>query len=128
MRFKFQMEPWMLPILLPFGAVPEKCYAELHGRQLHVKMGVLFQDVLELNSMSHVEPSTWPVILGLGHRVGLQGQMGVLASHKNVVRIHFKEPQFIKFLGAFHFKTHDFYLALEDADGFVDIMSLRLRP
>jgi len=128
MRFKFQIEPWMVPILFPFGAVAEQCYAELHGRQLHVKMGRLFDETLELSSMASVESSTWPIYLGLGQRIGLQNQMGVLASHRNVVRIRFSDPQFIKFLGAFHFKTHDFYLALEDAEGFLEIMSLRLRP
>ncbi|PKL75250.1 MAG: hypothetical protein CVV27_16340 [Candidatus Melainabacteria bacterium HGW-Melainabacteria-1] len=126
MRFKFLLEPLMLPILFPFGATADSCFAELSEAGLQVKMGKLFDEVLDLKTVESVEAGKWPLLSGLGHRIGFNHEMGVLASTRNVVKLHFKEPQFIKALWAFHFKTHDFFLALEEPERFIQEVKKRI--
>lgn len=126
MRYAFLLEPLMIPILFPFGANPENCYVEIEGEQLHVKMGKLFDEKLDLRNIAHLAPDKWPFWWGLGHRIGFNHAMGVLGSTRNVVRLHFKEPAAIKALGAFSYQTHDFYLALQDPDGFIQDLQKKL--
>ena len=119
MSYLFQMEPWMLPLLLPFGAKQENSFVAIEDDQLHIKMGKLFDEKIDIKSISDVSLSKWSILGGLGHRVGLKQDMAVLASTKNVIKIHFEDPQALKALGPVYLKINDFYLALQSPEDFI---------
>ena len=124
MRFQFLIDPWILPILLPFGATPSNSYAELEGNKLHVKLGYLFDETLDVSKIERAEKAHWSLLQGLGHRIWFGKKMGVLASTRNVVCLSFKEPQLIKALWSFYFETNEFYLSLADPDAFIKALEL----
>ncbi len=126
MNYLFQMEPWMLPLLMPFGASQETSFVSIEGKQLHVKMGKLFDEYIDLETIADVAPGKWHILGGLGHRVGLKQDMAVLASTKNVVQLHFKEPQALKALGPVYLKISDFYLSLQEPEAFIAALNLAL--
>ena len=126
MRYDFQIDPLMKWILLPFSATPENCFAEIESETLHVKMGKLFDEVLPLSHMKQAESSQWPFYLGLGARLGLNGEYGVLASTKNVVAIDFQDHEYIKALGPMHFKAQKLVLSLEEPEAFMRALNEKL--
>ncbi|MEZ0370062.1 MAG: hypothetical protein ACAI44_13325 [Candidatus Sericytochromatia bacterium] len=127
MRFEFLLEPLIVPILFPFGATQERCFVELEDHKLHVKMGALFDETLDLEEVATIEKGKWPFYWGLGHRIGMHHSMGVLASTRNVVKLSFAKPAMIKALGPLYHETKDFFLALKDPDGFIREVQQQLK-
>jgi hypothetical protein len=123
MSYLFQIEPWMLPLLMPFQVTQDQAYVAVEGDKLHVKMGRLFDELIEIETIKQVSLGKWPIWGGLGHRIGLKHDMAVLASTKNVVKIHFKTAQPLKAIGPVYLKVHDFYLALQEPQDFIDEMN-----
>lgn len=119
MRFDFEIEPLMQPVLFPFGARPETCYAEVNGETLSIQMGSLFSEKLPLSAVDSAAKDKWSLLGGLGVRIGFHNTMAVLASTKNVVKLSFKEPVMLQALGPFFHQTRGLYLALQDPDGFL---------
>lgn len=84
-----------------------------------LKFGSLFEQTLELKKIAKVDRAEWPLYRGLGHRIWFGKRTGVLASTRNVVCIHFKDPQPIKALFGLYTETTELYLSMEDPDDFI---------
>ncbi len=126
MRFEFQAGLLIRPVLVPFGATRARRFADLQDQSLHVRLGWLFDDTIDLATVDAVERSRWPLYRGLGCRIGLGGEYGVLVSTRNVVRVRFRKQQAMPLLGRFKFQATSFYLALEEPDRFINEIRRRV--
>ena len=118
-RYYFHLAPLMKPILLPFGATRERSWAEISDEGLRVQFGHLFDQAFPRGQIESAERSSWFWLYGLGVRLGTGGRIGVIGSTENVVRVRFREPQFIHAVFGLHVKGKELYLALEEPDAFV---------
>ena len=70
MRFELQAGLWIRPVLVPFGAGRARRFADLEDQSLHVRLGWLFNDTIDLAAVDAVERSRWSLYLGLGCCLG----------------------------------------------------------
>lgn len=119
MRFDFKLEPLMIPILFPFGAKEDTCFAELDGGRLHIKMGSLFDETFDTANIAAASQDKWSLLGGMGVRIGFNHSVAVLASISNVVKLEFKEPEMLKVFGPIHHKTEALYLSFKDPEAFL---------
>jgi hypothetical protein len=126
LRFDFRAGWLLRALLLPFGATNRRLAATLEGRALRVQLGALFDHVVDLGLVDRVERSRWPLVYGLGCRIGAGRKFGVIASTENVVRLHFRERVPLPALGPWTFGAEWLYLSLEEPDRFVAEVQARL--
>ena len=126
MRFQFFSGTLIKPLVLPFGVKHTTSWVELSEDKLHICMGLLFNYKLDISKMESASRGKWPLLYGLGVRIGPAKKFGVLLSTKNVVAITFKDLEPIPAIGTITKKTKHFYLSLEEPDVFVQKLNKRI--
>jgi hypothetical protein len=96
-RFPILISPFWRYLLLPLGAMPERCFAEIEDGELHVRFGRWFDLRFPLEEVEEVGLSHWPLWAGIGPRY-LRGAVGLIGTYVNTVEVRFKEPQRVRML------------------------------
>jgi len=79
--------------LLAIGKTLGDAYVEIEDGQLHVKLGVFFDETIDVTTIERVAGSTWSLLGGLGVRSNLKDMVAVTTKSGPVAEITFKEPQ-----------------------------------
>jgi hypothetical protein len=116
-RFAIKRSAWVRPLLLLFGATPERSFVEIRGACLRARFG-WYQVTIPIEDIETVEPSDWPWYGGIGWRTNMRSVIGLVGSLAPVVRISLSRPVRTRLL-LIPIRLRELYLSLEDADGFI---------
>src|SRR5690349_7282671 len=84
-RYAIRLDPiWRVPLLI-IGATPSRSYVEVSDQTIGVNFGVCHEQV-SLSEVADAERRPWPLILGIGVRLGPDG-VAYVGSRKDVVLI-----------------------------------------
>lgn len=91
MRFPLRTTWWSRLALAPF-LVGREATVELDEHGVHVQLGRLFDERLAYDAVEAVSVERWPWIGGVGIRIGMGKDVGVISSTGSVVRIRLRRP------------------------------------
>lgn len=82
-------------LLVPFGATNSRSYVAIDAEQrtLDVRFGFLFHERIAIDNIASAEPTSWPLLAGIGWRTNLVSRIGLIGSYGEVVRLRLKTPQ-----------------------------------
>jgi hypothetical protein len=123
-RFPILISPLWRYLILPFGATPERCFAEIEEGELHVRFGWLFNQRIPLEEVESVSLGHWPVWAGVGLRTNLRGTVGLIGTYVNTVEVRFKEPQRVRML--IPMRCERLYLSVQEPHEFISAVTRRL--
>ncbi|MGZ3424027.1 MAG: hypothetical protein ACXWUG_04735 [Polyangiales bacterium] len=103
-----------------FGVKRESSFAEIEGGNLHVKMGIWFEEKIPLDQILQVAPSEWPWWGGLGVKLHHHG-VGVIGSTEGVVNVKFKQT--VRVRAVVGVDVEQLWLSLDDRDGFIKALA-----
>lgn len=117
MRFPILISPLWRLLLVPFGGIPGRSFAELENGQLHVRFGWLFDQRFPLAQVEAASPSYWPVWGGIGWRTNFRGTVGLIGTYVNIVEVRFRQAQCVRML--LPITCRRLYISLEEPRNFV---------
>jgi hypothetical protein len=113
--------------LLWLGRSLGDAFVDISGDQLHVKLGVIFDETLPLSAIESVEESTWGLLGGLGVRTNLRGTVAVTTKAGAVAEITFKEPRRLPLLPkVWSMEAKRLVVSPENLGGFIAELRSRL--
>lgn len=123
-RFDIKIDPfWSVPLLL-IGATQSRSWAEIGDDEIVVKFGI-GEVRLPLAQVASVEPHRWPLLYGIGHRIGYGG-MAFVGSTEGVVKIELKKPVPMDILFGIMKRFPRFFVSLQDPQGFASAVHERV--
>lgn len=123
MRYAMQLSTLFTPLLALFGGTRSRSYLDLDDQGVRLRFGI-FDERVPLEAIASAEPTTVPLIAGVGWKVG-PGTVGLLGSQQGTVRLTLREPRPMRFFG-FPVRTRNVVVSLEEPDAFLADLRGRL--
>lgn len=94
-RFLIRRDRAWAWLLVPFGGTNARSYVAIDAekRTLDVRFGFLFHERIAIDDIQLAEPTSWPLLGGIGWRTNLVSRIGLIGSYEEVVRLRLKKPQ-----------------------------------
>ena len=129
---KRALGPLAIPVavgggLMWLGRNLGEAYVELEDKELRIKLGVLFDEVIPLNDISRVRQSDWPLLGGLGVRSNLRDTVAVVTRPGPVAEISLWRPYRLPVIPRVYWvRAQRLLVSPEDLDGFIADLQTRL--
>ncbi len=121
-RFPILITQFSQALIIPFGVSRKRSFAQLHDGELHVRFGPMFDERIPLDSIEAVELTKWPRWAGVGPRTDFRGNVGLIGSYSNTVKMTLKKPMDVH-LFVLPVTCRKLYISLEDPDAFMQEIS-----
>ena len=117
-RFPIRISPISQALMIPFGVSRSRAFTQLADGKLHVRFGPMFDERVPLEDIKKAEVAHWPRWAGVGPRTDFRGNVGLVGSYDNTVKLTLKEPLKVN-LFVVPVTCRQLYLSMEDAEGFL---------
>jgi hypothetical protein len=91
MRHAMKVGIWK-PLFLLFGGSPSRAYVDVDADEVTFRFG-FFEARVPRAEIASAARSRWPAIGGLGWRIGLRGEVGLIGSLDGVVEVRLSKPR-----------------------------------
>lgn len=81
------IDRWWAPFVLLGGATQSNSFVELTPDSLNLRFGMIFHDEIPRVEIESADIRAWPLLYGIGWRVGPMGGLGLIGSYQGVVEI-----------------------------------------
>ncbi len=124
-RYPMKLSPTFRPLLALFGGTRSRSFVEITDTGLRAKFGWLSDYRFPLEDVARVEQRSWPLLFGVGWRIGLNGRIGLIGNFGNVVEIHFHKRQRVTMLIP-RLRCDSLAVSLEDPEGLISAVERRI--
>ncbi len=122
-RFAIRRSRVWLPLLLLFGGTACRSYVEISPGGVHFRFG-LFDEIAPRDEVTSAVAASWPLIGGIGWRLGLGWTVGLIGARGGVVRVRFAQRRRMRFFFV-PLQVREIYVSLEDPDAFLAALASR---
>lgn len=114
---------WKGPLLL-IGATASRAFVELDDEALTVRFG-LAEERIPLAVVRSADPKRWPILYGIGIRIG-PGGIAYVGSRFGVVHVTFSEEQRFQVFFGWRSRFDGVYVSLEEPEAFLADLRSRI--
>jgi len=123
--FRIRRDVAYRPLLLLFGATRPRSYLELREDAIHARFS-WYRVTIPLDHIQRAKRARWAWYAGIGWRSNMTSILGLIGSYQGVVHLKIAPPVRTRVL-LIPIRLRDFYISLEDPDGFLAVLAER-RP
>lgn len=118
MRHPILIDSRWFPFMIPFGTRPSRSYLDVSETELDLVFRPFFTETVSRHRIAATRRCSWPLLGGIGWRVGSGGTVGLIGSRKNTVEILLAEPQRVR-LAFLPIRCRRIVVSLCDPDAFI---------
>ena len=118
MRFPIKIARGWGPLFSMFGMSARSSYVDVRDTEVEFNFGTA-NEVVPVDQISEVVDRKWPLLYGLGAKLGPDHGVSYVGSRQGVVQVRFTEPRRMDVWGPVRMSDAQCVtLSLEDAEGF----------